>query len=241
MGVERAKPLADQVNQIMRERIRQQDYAPGQRLPAESELAEEFGVSRATIRSVLARLDVEGLIIRKQGDGTYINERLPEVNTHLGGLWEFSQLIRSSGYEPSIRLINAQYRAANQTDAEILGLSEADEVLVLDRVFLADDRPVIVAQNILPRKLIHAEEIDGELHIRDFLKTYCQVDIAYAIIDISAVMADLSINELLQRQSQTPLLKLMLRFYDRNNKPLLYGHSVLDDADLTLRLVQAWD
>jgi GntR family transcriptional regulator len=240
MTVERAKPLADQVNQIMRERIRQQDYAPGQRLPAESELAEEFGVSRATIRSVLARLDVEGLIIRKQGDGTYINQRLPEVNTHLGGLWEFSQLIKSSGYEPSIRLINTQYRAANQTDADTLGLSAGDEVLVLDRVFLADDRPVIVAQNILPRKMIHAEKIDGQLHIRDFLKRYCQVDIAYAIIDISALIPDQQISSLLQRDSQKPLLKLLLRFYDRNNQPLLYGHSYLDDADLNLRLVQAW-
>ena len=73
MPVTRSKSIVEQVNEILRQRIHDATYQPGARLPSESELAEEFGVSRATVRTVLAKLSVEGLILRRQGDGTYVN------------------------------------------------------------------------------------------------------------------------------------------------------------------------
>lgn len=242
MNIKRSKTITEQVNEILRERIRNATYAPGDRLPAENELAQEFEVSRATIRSVLARLDMEGLILRKQGDGTYINERLLEVNTHLGGLWEFTHLIQNNGYQPSIKLLMAQYRPATAEEAEKFDIEVEDEVLVMERTFLADNRPVIFARNILPAAWIQApqDKIDGSLHIREFVKVYCKQDIAYAISDISAVIADERVSSILKHDILTPLLKLDIRFYDKSNAPLLYGVSYFDDSILNLRLVQAW-
>jgi len=112
MLVTRSKSIVEQVNEVLRERIRNATYAPGLRLPSENGLAEEFGVSRATIRTVLAKLSVEGLILRRQGDGTYVNERILEVNTHLGGLWDFSRLIESSGFSSSIKALSLQETTA---------------------------------------------------------------------------------------------------------------------------------
>lgn len=242
MKIERPETISKQVNTILRDRISDGTYLPGTRLPAESDLAGEFSVSRATIRSVLARLDMEGLILRKQGDGTYVNERLPEVNTHSGGLWEFSRLIRSSGHEPSIKLLMAQYRPANEVEAEALDIEANSEVLTLERTFLADDKPVILAQNVLAAESIQVAKakVDGSLNIREFVKLYCQREIAYTISDISATMPDERVASLLQKGNSEPLLKLVICFYDKNNIPLLYGLSYFNDTALNLRRVQAW-
>lgn len=242
MAVERSKPVVEQVNEILRERIRSTTYQAGEKLPSESDFASEFQVSRATIRTVLARLEVAGLIIRKQGDGTYVNERLNDVNTHLGGLWEFTQLIASSGYQASIQVIGTTIRIATDEEGEILDIASGDEVLELKRIFLADKQAVILAHNILPKALLvkASTAIDGTKPIRDFVSNYCQREIAYAISDIQATLVDKSIADTLSQNIGHPILKLKMIFYDKNNLPLLYGMSYFDDSALKLRLVQAW-
>jgi GntR family transcriptional regulator len=67
MGIIQTRSVADQVEEILRERIRNATYPPGSRMPSESDLSGDFGVSRATVRTVLAKLAFNGLIIRKQG------------------------------------------------------------------------------------------------------------------------------------------------------------------------------
>lgn len=242
MAVERSKPVVEQVNEILQERIRNATYVPGEKLPSESDFAAEFQVSRATIRTVLARLENAGLIIRKQGDGTYVNERLNDVNTHLGGLWEFTQLIASSGYQAQIKTVETSFRASSPEEAEQLGIEAHDEVLELKRVFLADGKAVILAHNILAKALLvnPSANIDGTKPIRDFMSSYCQREIAYAISDIRATIVDASIAEVLSQPIGHPILKLKMVFYDKNNLPLLYGMSYFDDSILKLRLVQAW-
>ena len=54
--IERKPPVSEQVHRLLRERILKQEYAPGQRLPSEEQLAVEMGVSRATLRTALAAL-----------------------------------------------------------------------------------------------------------------------------------------------------------------------------------------
>lgn len=67
MGIIQTKSVADQVEEILREGIRNVTYPPGSRMPSESDLSGDFGVSRVTVRIVLAKLAVNGLIICKQG------------------------------------------------------------------------------------------------------------------------------------------------------------------------------
>lgn len=83
MSIIQTKSVADQVEGIAADRIRNAMYLPGSRIPSESELSDELGVSRATVRTVLAKLAVNGLIIRKQGDGTYVNVQHQEMTPML--------------------------------------------------------------------------------------------------------------------------------------------------------------
>jgi GntR family transcriptional regulator len=242
MSITRPTPIAKQVNEILRRRIHDETYLAGGRLPSESELAREFDVSRATVRTVLAKLEAEGLILRKQGDGTYVNMRIRDVNTHLGGLWEFSRLIEKSGYKTTIEPLFVGRRGATEHEASALAILVGESVLALKRLFHADQQPVILASNVIPNKYLDqdTEKYNGSYNIRQFLETYSHQKIAYAISDVSATQLDGEIAKILAKEPGYPLLKIQITFYDTNNQPLVYGNSYYDDSVLRLRQVQAW-
>lgn len=242
MLITRSKSIVEQVNEILRERIYKATYAPGARLPSESELAEEFGVSRATVRTVLAKLSVEGLILRKQGDGTYVNERIQEVNTHLGGLWDFTRLIETSGFSASIQALSVDVKVATDEEASSLAVETGESLLAMQRLFFADGKPVILAHNLIPQKFLscEAEKIDGNLHIREILKRYCQQEISFAVTEIRSAGGNEALR-VLNAEDKCHILNLKMAFYSKDNQPLALGNSYLNDDLLRLRLVQAWN
>ncbi len=242
MLIQRPIRIEDQVRSLLRQRIQEKVYPPGGRLPSESELAQELGVSRATVRTVLARFAKEGLILRKQGDGTYINERLHAIDTHQSGLRDFSRLIEANGYQATIRTISIETRQASPQEAEMLAVPAGSELLFLARLFLADDRPAIFATNVISTGLLKRLDgpFDGQLPIHQFLQTYCQEEIAYLISDIEATLAAGEPGSLLACRENEPLLKIMETFYNKENRPLLLGISYYNYTILKLRLIQAW-
>ena len=242
MVVRRSKPIADQVNSILREQIRRQQYPPGSRLPSESELASQFGVSRASVRSVLATLAAEGLIVRKQGSGTFVNERIRDVNTRLGGVLDFTHLIENSGCKASIKTISARKRGATESEASSLGIATGEQVLSLVRLFFADQSPAILSYNAIPVALLtrSVDQYDGAMPIHQFLSQYCDQEIVYVISDIRATLADKETADYLECEQNCPLLELVEVFYNRNNQPLVFGLNFYNDKKLNLRLVQAW-
>lgn len=243
MSIIRHTSIANQVNEILRKRIRHGEYPPGMRLPSESELSKEFGVSRATVRTVLARMNAEGIILRKQGDGTYINEHINDINTHLGGLWEFSRLIESSGFQSSIQTVKTEIRVAKPHEEEHLNLDAGEVVFWMQRLFFADDQPVILANNAIPKRFVDPkiDDLLTDLPIQKFLEQYCHKKVAYVILDMGAATISGKTAELLHFEAEQPLLNINTFFYDRNNQPLICGHSYLNDTILRLRLVQTWE
>lgn len=232
----------EQVEFALRERIRRKTYRPGDKLPTELALTAEFGVSRATIRTVLTRLASEGLIIRKQGAGTYVNQRVGEVNT-LGGLLDYGRLIAESGYTPTIQPVSMVLCSATPEEASHLNLEPEGLVWVLVRLFLADERPFILATNYIPYHFFAEDEdfYDGRLPLHNFLQRYCQQTIAYAIYEISPVVADDEKTiQLLGCQPGKQLLQFSTTFYNAADEPIVWGYSTYDDSVVRLRFMQSW-
>jgi DNA-binding GntR family transcriptional regulator len=243
MIVERRRSIASQATTILSERIRTQVYAPGSRLPSESELAIELGVSRASIRSALGRLAAEGLVIRKQGDGTYVNAHIEHIPTRLGGLWSFNRLIDHSGHTPHIRLLDQTVRQPDAAEAEALRLTGVEPVLSLARIFYADDIPAILAYSLVPLHMLQVpvEECDGSLPLSEFVQRYYKSEIAYVIFDIEAIVPNETIRTTLDLAAGQPLLKLSQVFYDKVNQPVFYSIAFCHDKIIRLRLAQAWE
>lgn len=247
MQIERRVPITSQVNAILLERIRTQEYPPGSRLPSESDLAGELGVSRASIRGALSRLAAEGLLIRKQGDGTYVNLHIDAIPTRMGAMWNFLRLIEHSGHQPTIRLVSQVARPATEPEARALALSEGEHVLALVRVFCADDIPVILAHSAAPLSLLRepVDQMHGELPVSEFVREYFRDGvterITYTIFDINSATPDSETCRHLQLQPGLPLLELTQVFYDRANRSVFYSLSYVRDKIIRLRLAQAWE
>ena len=242
MSLIQTKSIVEQVEEFLRERIRDGTYAPGSRIPSESELSDEFGVSRATIRTVLAKLAVNGLILRKQGDGTYVNVRVREISAHLGNLWEFARIIETNGYKPTIKSLAIEKKAATEKEAVALAIEPGNELLSLKRLFYADDHPVILARNVIPASFFRepVEKIDGQLHISEILSRYCSQKIAFAITDIRSTLVLEDVSTMLEKRPGQTVLELQIAFYSKQNVPLALGSNYFDDEVLRLSLVQAW-
>jgi DNA-binding GntR family transcriptional regulator len=242
MRILQSKSIANQVDEILLERIRDGVYLPGSRIPSESELSDELGVSRATVRTALAKLAANGFILRKQGNGTYVNEHVNETSAHFGNLWDLAELISGNGYNPSIRFLSIDRRPATEKEALVLALEEGEELICLQRLFYADQQPVILADNVIPYSLLRApiENIDGKLHIREIFEQYFHQKISFVLTDIRSTLMAADAQEFLSGKAGRAILQLQTIFYGKNNMPLALGVNVFDDSFLHLSLAQAW-
>jgi GntR family transcriptional regulator len=137
-----AVPLYDQIEHNLREMIIQGHLAPGQTIPAESNLAESYGVSRLTIRRALDDLARQNWVEKKQGVGTFVRQpitaRIPACKL------SFSAQMRAIGRVPSSRAIEKRQVAATLKVARALRVAEGSPVTELRRVRLADDVPILL-------------------------------------------------------------------------------------------------
>ena len=76
----------------------------GEKIPSESELCEKYKVSRTTVRKALANLSTNGKIIRKIGDGSYVNDQVFVNNT--GRALSFTEDMEKNGKVPGSQVLN---------------------------------------------------------------------------------------------------------------------------------------
>jgi GntR family transcriptional regulator len=144
------QPKYLRIHAALRDRITSGQWPPGQPLPAQRELAGEFGVSIMTLRQALQVLADDGLIDTRHGSGTFVAARYAY---HLGHLRSFGADLAGQGAEISTRLLAADTVTPPEPVGARLGLSGPGQVLRLRRLRLADGRPVIVQTSYLPGHL----------------------------------------------------------------------------------------
>lgn len=235
---------------LLRERIRHGEYAPGSRLPSESDLARELKVSRGTIRLALSQIETLGLIVRKQGDGTYVRRQVVEIDTQLRGIWDFRHLIEASHRMPSVQALSTTRRLLTADEAAALNTRYRIKVLALERLFLADEQPIIYSLNLIPVSLLRPQSrraADGDTSAFDvalplyaFLKQYCHKTIAYSTSDISARVTSVEIAARLAIPPSQPILHFSDVFFGGDDMPLAYGLNHYNDKSLRMRVTRAW-
>lgn len=145
-------PLYHQLEAILLERINTGGFKANDRLPAEHELAAEFGVSKITIRQALSNLAAAGVVRRDQGRGTFIAE--PKVEEGPRELTSFSQEMSRRGLRPSSVVMQKEVIPAQAGIAEKLGLRVGDRVFRLKRLRFADDDAMGIQTAYIPADLV---------------------------------------------------------------------------------------
>jgi len=148
--VQRQPSLSSQVLELLMDKIRCGAYPPESPLPPENVLAAEFKVSRATIRSAFDRLEARGLIVRRQGVGTFVRH-LSSISNPINQFLDFFDLIIQNGYKPDFRQLNAAIEEPSPEIARDLHLEEGMQLLRIEKLFLADGNPIIYCINYIPQ------------------------------------------------------------------------------------------
>lgn len=124
---------------------------PGSRLPSDAELCERFTVSRMTARQAVSTLVAEGRLYRRRGRGTFVADR--PVDRLLGSPLSFSESMRRRGRTPSSRVLMAGLTAPQPADVSTLRLADGADVVLVERLRLADGVPMAIERVVLVPEL----------------------------------------------------------------------------------------
>jgi DNA-binding GntR family transcriptional regulator len=141
----------EDVIDLVRERIARERLEPGSRLPSNTELADEAGVSLITVRRALDELEHDGEIVRYQGAGTFVARgRIVSEPTRRGALAETLGVDR---HAVSTRLVDLVRGRPSAAVARALGLEPGEVVWSIVRLRLVEDRPRILERATVPVRL----------------------------------------------------------------------------------------
>jgi GntR family transcriptional regulator len=201
--------------------------APGDRLPAEQQLAEWFKVSRMTLRHALAELARRGLVTRAvgRGGGTFIAE--PKLDQDFTTLAGFSEQLRRHGMTPGARVLAATEHPAGPTTATALQITEDDPVYAVRRIRLADGRPLVLEHSHFPAAVFPDMlrcRLDGSLY--ELLGVKYGRRPHRARERLEAVTASVREAEALEVEEGAPLMRVERTAYSQDGRPVEFARDL---------------
>ena len=154
-------PLYEQIGRSLRAAIASEHFPAHAALPTERALADGFGVSRITIRKALGQLEKEGLLLRRQGAGTFVAPGSSRIEKSLSRITSFSEDMRARGLQPSSAWIAKAAGIVTPEEALALGLSPGSGIYRLTRIRSADGLPMALESSVLPASCLPAIENIG--------------------------------------------------------------------------------
>ncbi len=218
-------PMYVQIEEQLKLRILQGEFAVGSAVPSERELTDTFGVSRMTVRQSIMNLVKEGLLYREKGRGTFV--AAPKVEQPLNGLTSFTEDMLSRGMAPSNKLVVFEKRIPEQDIAQALQLNEGEEVFIVKRIRYADDKPMAIERSYLPVKLVPELDLDtlkGSLY--SFIEKDSKLTISHASQHMEAKLVKKEDAEYLQIGIPSAVLFIERISYLTNDVPFEIVRSI---------------
>jgi GntR family transcriptional regulator len=176
-AIDIGNPLYIRIANHLRNRVMSGIYKKGEKIPGEMELCNEFNTSRVTIRQSLKVLEQQGMLIRKQGIGTLVSDKVKLQPINFNGFIEdiIFQLLPAQVVE-----INKSIEPVTPEIKQILQLNPEDTHIVkLQRIRAIDDQINSYALNYLPLEI-------GESFDENSLEEYSLIE----LIDMKEIVAD---------------------------------------------------
>ena len=119
-------------------------------LPSEPTLADQLGVSRPNLREVLARLQAQGLVLRRRGSETVVNTAALDLVARFDQTFDYAELLEALGHEAQVDVLGADLVPLDAVTAEAFGRPEGTIALRTVKRWRADGRPAMAAVNLVP-------------------------------------------------------------------------------------------
>jgi DNA-binding GntR family transcriptional regulator len=230
-------PLYMQIKTSLMEAIREREFKPNDRIPGEKELESFFRVSRITIRKAISELEEEGILVKKQGKGTFLSGVI--VATTLDEINGYTQSMLRLGYKPGRILVE---RSILRDDLENvkrqLNVGPDEELIHIKRVLLADGDPVVLESAYYPIKFkfFMTEDLNNE-SMYNLLKQKMKIIPFKAQKTIGIELASKETATYLKTKVGTPLLVTNELVVEQNETPIHYSISQALSDKIKIRLV----
>jgi len=216
------RPIYAKVRALLEAALERGEWAPGEAIPSEFELADRFQVSQGTMRKAIDALAADNLVVRRQGRGTFVATHTEEKASN----FRFLRIRRNDGEDeyPESRLIDVRRAKAGAEVARALGLRTGEPVIALRRLLLYSGAPTVLDDIALPAALFRGltraryEAYRGSMY--GFFETEFGVRMLKARERLRAVAADATSAALLGVAAGAPLLAVDRVTYTYGDKPV---------------------
>lgn len=236
--------LPELIAAAIRERIARGELQPGERLPSEPAFAAAYRVSRTTLRDALGILTKDGLVVRRHGRGTFVNNAARRaLHGGLADLTSTSELIRRHGYAPGTVGMEAATGPVERRVADVFGVPDTTEFLHITRTRLASGIPVIHCEEYVRAGVVEApppagtDGEDGDWSLYEALRAKGMAP-TFANCKVRPIVADREIARRLRLKAGEPLLLLEQVHYGPDGAPVLYCDNWHNSALIDFEIVR---
>lgn len=231
-------PLYVQLMEELETSIRNGVYKPGDKIMTEAEMAREYGVSLITVRKAVGSLMEKGLVVRKQGKGTFVTK--PKYSRNMKKLQSFTGMCEQMGVKPGARVLENRLIAADKKVADRLGIEPGSNVVYISRLRLADGEPVQVEKSYFPLKyafLLEEDLNDGSMF--ECLKEKAGAKVASSEKMIELCRATAEEAALMDVKKGDYLLFVKSTAYDENGEPMYAGIQLINGDRFSLYVYES--
>ncbi|MEE0221694.1 MAG: GntR family transcriptional regulator [Lachnospiraceae bacterium] len=231
-------PLYVQLMEELETSIRNGVYKPGDKIMTEAEMAKEYGVSLITVRKAVGSLMEKGLVVRKQGKGTFVTK--PKFSRNMRKLQSFTEMCEQMGVKPGARVLENRLTAADKKVSDRLGIEPGSNVVYISRLRLADGEPVQVEKSYFPLK--YAFLLDEDLNngsMFECLKEKAGAKVASSEKMIELCRATAEEAALMDVKKGDYLLFVKSTAYDENGEPMYAGIQLINGDRFSLYVYES--
>lgn len=216
-------PLYYQVEEDLRNILKNMEIHAGDMLPTETDLAKAYRVGRHTVRTALSRLVNDGLISRRAGHGTIVCSKVDRRQFSLAR--SFTHQIQAMGLHPHSQLLHLESRTIQALDPRALQSHLGKAVFILDRLRFADAEPIGIQRSfiLLERCPDLATQDFKNESLYHILTHRYQLEITELTHLVSAVISDKQQAELLHIKPRTALLVVNTTAYLAHHEMIEYS------------------
>lgn len=220
------RPLYVEVMEELERLIKGRKLQPGEKLPSVESLTEILGVSRSTVREALANLETQGLIVRKQGSGTYVSQS--SGTGFIGGMERiepFRRIADRAGLISEVISREVTRTSAASDITEALGVQSDTELIKIDIVEAINGQPTMYLVDYL-KDSCGGEQVlsDWDDSVLTYLIDVCSPPLSHTRTEIFAIGADEVVAEKLSIPEGKPIQFQVETYFSSTGETMGMGH-----------------
>ncbi len=227
----------EQIAELLENKIRNEEWPIGQKIPGELELAKVYCAGRSTIRETLNILQQKGMVEKRHGSGTYVTENKRAMENPLVYLDSVGKMIQEAGYATGSNFYGAGHVLPDENLRRRMQLKRGEKVVIVNRERTADKEPVVFSYNIFSQKLVGAIFDSGlQGSIFEILERECGIYAEYS----QAVIKGIDRTNKWDREAELylsgPLVLLEQMHFEKQDRPVLLSYDYIRTDMVALKM-----